>query len=239
MLRSCNSSLDDTIPIIKGCFLSIILYNENIDPFQTHSTHKGDMIMIVDARGKACPLPVVMANKALQDRQGAEEVQIYVDNDIAVQNVQRMATAKGMEITVTEQEGYFILSIAGEATGQEEIPISCTSTGNTVVSITSASMGSGNDELGKLLMKGFLYALSQQEQLPKAILFYNGGASIPTDGSPSLEDLRAMEAQGVEIYTCGTCLDFYGLKDKLAVGSVTNMYSIVELLSKATHIIRP
>jgi selenium metabolism protein YedF len=195
--------------------------------------------MIVDARGKACPLPVVIANKALQDRQDNEEVQVYVDNDIAVQNVKRMAAAKGLEVAVTEGDGYFILTIAGDIKEEAQAPVVCGCERNTVVAVTSATMGSGSEELGKLLMKGFIYALSQQETLPKAILFYNGGASIPTEGSVSLEDLKAMEAQGVEIYTCGTCLDFYGLKDKLAVGSVTNMYSIVELLSQADHIIRP
>lgn len=195
--------------------------------------------MIVDARGKACPLPVVIANKALQDRQDNEEVQVYVDNDIAVQNVKRMAAAKGLEVAVTEGDGYFVLTIAGDIKEEAQAPVVCGCERNTVVAVTSATMGSGSEELGKLLMKGFIYALSQQETLPKAILFYNGGASIPTEGSVSLEDLKAMEAQGVEIYTCGTCLDFYGLKDKLAVGSVTNMYSIVELLSQADHIIRP
>lgn len=195
--------------------------------------------MIVDARGKACPLPVVIANKALQDRQDNEEVQVYVDNDIAVQNVKRMAASKGLEVAVTEGDGYFVLTIAGDIKEEAQAPVVCGCERNTVVAVTSATMGSGSEELGKLLMKGFIYALSQQETLPKAILFYNGGASIPTEGSVSLEDLKAMEAQGVEIYTCGTCLDFYGLKDKLAVGSVTNMYSIVELLSQADHIIRP
>lgn len=195
--------------------------------------------MIVDARGKACPLPVVIANKALQDRQDNEEVQVYVDNDIAVQNVKRMAASKGLEVAVTEGDGYFVLTIAGDIKEEAQAPVICGCERNTVVAVTSATMGSGSEELGKLLMKGFIYALSQQETLPKAILFYNGGASIPTEGSVSLEDLKAMETQGVEIYTCGTCLDFYGLKDKLAVGSVTNMYSIVELLSQADHIIRP
>ena len=99
-------------------------------------------------------------------------------------------------------------------------------------------MGHGNDELGKILMKGFIYALSQLEELPKTILFYNGGATITTEGSASIEDLKSMEAQGVEILTCGTCLDYYGLKDKLCVGSVTNMYTIVEKLSQADKIIK-
>ncbi|MBQ2401101.1 MAG: sulfurtransferase-like selenium metabolism protein YedF, partial [Lachnospiraceae bacterium] len=86
--------------------------------------------------------------------------------------------------------------------------------------------------------KGFIYALSQLEELPKTLLFYNGGATITCEESPSVEDLKNMEAQGVEILTCGTCLDYYGLKDKLAVGSVTNMYTIVEKLAQADKIIK-
>lgn len=87
-------------------------------------------------------------------------------------------------------------------------------------------------------MKGFIYALSQLDELPKTILFYNGGATLTTEGSESLEDLKSMEAQGVEILTCGTCLDYYNLKDKLVVGGVTNMYTIVEKLAKADRIIK-
>ena len=93
-------------------------------------------------------------------------------------------------------------------------------------------------KLGKVLMKGFIFALSQLDELPSTILFYNGGATITTEGSPSLDDLKNMEAQGVEILTCGTCLDYYNLKDKLAVGSVTNMYTIVEKLANADKIIK-
>lgn len=88
-------------------------------------------------------------------------------------------------------------------------------------------------------MKGFIFALTQLEKLPKTILFYNGGAAITTEGSVSLEDLRSLEAQGVEIMTCGTCLNYYGLTDKLAVGSVSNMYTIVETLARAGKVIRP
>ena len=110
---------------------------------------------------------------------------------------------------------------------------------NTVVVISSDRMGTGNDELGKVLIKGFIFAVTQLDKLPKTMLFYNGGATLTTEGSDSLEDLKSLEAQGVEIMTCGTCLDYYGLKDKLAVGSVTNMYSIVETQAKATKIIKP
>ena len=100
-------------------------------------------------------------------------------------------------------------------------------------------MGSGNDELGATLMKGFIYAVSQLEELPKTMLFYNGGVKLTTEGSASLEDLKSLQAQGVEILSCGTCLNFYGLSEKLAVGEVTNMYAIVEKLNGASHIVKP
>ena len=88
-------------------------------------------------------------------------------------------------------------------------------------------------------MKGFIYALSQLDTLPETILFYNGGVFLTTEGSDSLEDLKNLESQGVEIVTCGTCLDYYGMKDKLAVGTVTNMYDIVESMNNAGKIVKP
>ena len=100
-------------------------------------------------------------------------------------------------------------------------------------------MGEGNDELGAVLIKGFIYAISQQDTLPSTILFYNGGAKLTCEGSASLEDLKTLEAAGVEILTCGTCLNFYGITDKLAVGDVTNMYVIAEKMTKAGLIIKP
>ena len=100
-------------------------------------------------------------------------------------------------------------------------------------------MGSGDDALGAILMKSFLFALGQQDPLPSTVLFFNGGARLTTTGSASLDDLRALEAAGVEILTCGTCLDRYGLKDDLQVGGVTNMYAIVEKLTNAGTVVRP
>ena len=197
--------------------------------------------VVVDARGEQCPMPVVKTTKALQEMQEGM-LEVHVDNEIAVQNVLRMVTGKGLEAKSEQQgEKHFVITAAvNGALAAEAVPSCCAPMGgDTVVAIGSAAMGVGDDALGRTLMKGFIYALSQQEVLPAAVLFYNGGASIPTEGSVSLEDLKAMEAQGVEILTCGTCLDFYGLKDKLAVGGVTNMYSIVEKLSKAGKVIKP
>ena len=100
-------------------------------------------------------------------------------------------------------------------------------------------MGHGNDELGKVLMRGFLFAVTQLEKLPKTMLFYNGGVLLTTEGSDSIEDLKNLEAQGVEIKSCGTCLNYYGISDKLKVGEVTNMYDIVETLAAASKVIKP
>ena len=110
---------------------------------------------------------------------------------------------------------------------------------NRMVVISSKTMGEGNDELGATLLKGFIYALTQQDELPDQMLFYNGGAFLTCEGSQSLEDLKMLEEQGVEIRTCGTCLNFYGISDKLQVGEVTNMYDIAERMTKADRIIKP
>ena len=135
-----------------------------------------------------------------------------------------------------------MLFTVGEAseTPTEEAPACALDTRtDTVVAISSDKMGIGADDLGKSLLKAFVFALTQQDQLPKTVLFYNGGASLTCEGSPMLDDLKALEAQGVEIMTCGTCLNFYGLTEKLAVGSVTNMYTIVEKLTQAGNVVKP
>ena len=198
----------------------------------------------VDAMGQACPLPVVMANKALKERKGGESVEVHVDNEIAVQNLTKLANSKNFKsFAEKKDEKLYIVTIQAEGMSREsseEVCVTCIpdKRTNTVVAIASDKMGQGNDELGKVLMKGFIFALSQLEELPKTILFYNGGATITTEESASLEDLKNMEAQGVEILTCGTCLDYYGLKEKLAVGSVTNMYTIVEKMMNADKIVK-
>ena len=105
--------------------------------------------------------------------------------------------------------------------------------------LSSDKMGEGDEELGKVLIKGFIFAITQLDKLPKSVLLYNSGVKLSSEGSDSIEDLKALESQGVEILSCGTCLNYYDLSDKLAVGKVTNMYSIVEELAGATNIIRP
>ena len=128
------------------------------------------------------------------------------------------------------------------AQGMNKVQLSsagCATCIGTVVAVSSDKMGSGNDELGAVLMKSFFFAETQLDTLPDKILFYNGGAKLTVEGSDCLEDIRILEKEGVEILTCGTCLDFYGLKEKLAVGAVTNMYTIAEILQNAVSVVSP
>ena len=201
----------------------------------------------VNAMGDQCPIPVIKTRNAINELKEAAVIEVEVDNEVAVQNVSRFAASKNFKVKAEKiEEKHFKITIDAEPTGEtaadaaeEQVNCGVDRRGDTIVVVNSATMGIGNDELGKVLIKGFLYAVSQLEELPKTILFYNGGATLTTEGSASLEDLKSMEAQGVTIKTCGTCLDYYGLKDKLAVGTVTNMYDIVETMDKAAHIIRP
>ncbi len=199
--------------------------------------------VVVNAIGEQCPMPVVKADQAMKKLAGPGVVEVLVDNVTAVENLKRLAAQKNCSVEVAQKsEKEYSVSIGVETVVEAAKAAAAAvapATGNLVVAVGSATMGEGSDELGKTLMKGFLFAVSQLEELPKTILFYNGGAQIPVEGSDSLEDLKNMATQGVEILTCGTCLNYYGLSEKLAVGSVTNMYSIVEKLSGASSIIKP
>lgn len=201
-------------------------------------------MITVNAMGDNCPIPVIKTKKAMQALNGPETIEVLVDNEIAVQNVTKMAAASGGQVSsekLSDAEFKIKIQMEGAPSASEEEEVSCVpdARDNTVVVVSSDRMGTGNDELGKVLIKGFIFAVTQLDTLPKTMLFYNGGATLTAEGSDSLEDLKSLEAQGVEIMTCGTCLDYYGLKEKLQVGTVTNMYSIVETMAKAGRIIKP
>ena len=197
----------------------------------------------INAMGDTCPIPVVKTKKAMEELAEGGKVLIQVDNEIAVQNLVKMAEQKqyGHSFEKLEEGRYEVtITVGGQAEKSESLETTLESKKQkTLVSVGSDQMGEGNEELGKVLMKGFLYALTQLEELPDTILFYNSGAVLTTEGSDSLEDLKILEEQGVKIYTCGTCLNFYHLSDKVKVGSVTNMYSIVEMMDQADKIIKP
>lgn len=209
----------------------------------------------VDARGKQCPIPVVETRKALELMGEGDEVETIVDNEIAVQNLLKMAKQKKVAAQAEQfgEEEYRVSfsrteeGLNGEesrkkANGEEE-KAQKKETGSrkdrVVVAISSDKMGQGDDALGEILMKGFLYALTGLPVPPTAVLLYNGGARLSVEGSGALPDLRRLENLGTEILTCGTCLNFYGLTDKLSVGKITDMYTICEKLTEADKVVRP
>lgn len=211
------------------------------------------MLKVVNAMGDACPIPVVKTKNAIKELIGAGMVETLVDNEIAVQNLTKMAQQKnyGVRSEKLGENQYRVIMTIGESAneaGAEAVEEETTAEetcmpdgrkGNKVVVISSSYMGTGDDELGAVLMKGFIYALSQQDELPKTILFYNSGAKLACEMSSTLEDLMSLEANGVEILTCGTCLNHYGLTEKLKVGGVTNMYVITEKMMQADLIVKP
>ena len=204
------------------------------------------MEKIIDCKGMACPLPVVNAKKASEELRSGDVLTVLVDNEIAVQNLSRFAEHKGFGVCAEkkgDKEYAVIMTISGAAAEEpreEEISCAVDSRRKGMLVVLSANtMGSGDPKLGTSLMKAFVFALTKQDQLPDTILCYNTGASLTCEGADTLEDLKLLESEGVTILTCGTCLDFYGLKEKLAVGGVTNMYDIVERMENAAQVIKP
>ena len=204
------------------------------------------MEKIIDCTGLACPLPVVNAKKASEELHAGDVLTVLVDNEIAVQNLTRFAEHKGFGVSAekkADQEYAVIMTVSGAAAKEakeEEIACVMDSRRKGMLVVLSANvMGTGDPKLGTSLMKAFVFALTKQDQLPDTILCYNTGAYLTCQGADTLEDLKLLESEGVTILTCGTCLDFYGLKEKLAVGTVTNMYDIVERMENAAQIIKP
>lgn len=196
----------------------------------------------LDARGLACPLPVIKVKQALQHvSQGLLEVR--VDNRIAVENLERLSKNQNLAYSIEKiAEDEYLLEIQVDdqtplETQTNPLPVQLRK--NTIVILASELMGEGDPKLGKILMHGFIYALTELEERPAKILLYNSAVKLACQGSESLNDLGILAKQGVEILSCGTCLDFYGYKEKLAVGSVTNMYEIAQSSLDASLIVRP
>ena len=203
------------------------------------------MEKIIDCRGLACPLPVVNAKKAAESLNSGDVLTVLVDNEIAVQNLTRFAEHKGFSVSAEkkgEKEYAVTMTVSGGAAEAKEEEVVCAVDARRkgmLVVLSGNVMGTGDAKLGTSLMKAFVFALTKQDQLPDTILCYNTGAYLTCEGADTLEDLKLLESEGVTVLTCGTCLDFYGLKEKLAVGGVTNMYDIVERMENAAQIIKP
>ena len=203
------------------------------------------MEKIIDCKGMACPLPVVNAKKASEEMGAGDQLTVLVDNEIAVQNLTRFAEHKGFTVSAEkkgEKEYAVVMGISGAVAEEAKEDVACVMDARRkgmLVVLSANVMGTGDPKLGTALMKAFVFALTKQDQLPDTVLCYNTGAYLTCEGADTLEDLKLLESEGVTVLTCGTCLDHYGLKEKLAVGGVTNMYDIVERMENAAQIIKP
>lgn len=194
------------------------------------------MYIEVDARGLACPKPVINTKKELDNiEQGI--VIVTVDNDVAKQNILKLSNSLNCESRVIKEEKDLISieikkgeNVIIEEKKQEELEDKC-------IFISSNKMGNGNDELGEILMKGFIYTLTESKPYPKSILLVNAGVKLSTENHDTIGNLKILEEAGVEILSCGTCLDYYELKESLKVGSVTNMYTIVDIMKNSSQTI--
>lgn len=182
----------------------------------------------IDARGLACPQPVIAVKKAL-DAVADGVVTVLVDNAAARENVAKFAASRGCLVAVRDRGGHYLLTLTkGDPGPDAHTPAPAVSPASGVAYlITGDTIGRGSDELGAVLMNAFFYTLGEIEPPPRAILLLNSGVKLAVDGSPLLPHLAALAECGVRVLSCGTCLDHFGLRDRLAVGGVTNMYAIL------------
>ncbi|MGL4533886.1 MAG: sulfurtransferase-like selenium metabolism protein YedF [Fusobacteriaceae bacterium] len=195
----------------------------------------------INALGKPCPLPVIMTKNALKELTTGE-IEITIDNEISVQNVEKLCLELGYKYNVVEEEEIYKVLISKNLE-----PIVNTfnveklekAEENIVIVIDSDEMGKGDIELGKTLMKGFLYTLTEIEKLPKTIIFYNSGVLLGTETAETWEDIKNLSDKGVEILFCGACTNFYEITDRVRIGEITNMYNIVNKQLRASKVIKP
>ena len=197
----------------------------------------------VNAMGKVCPIPVIMTKKVIRENTTGENIMIRVDNEIATQNLTKMAGQLNIKSNVTklsdaeytvlyDLEGCEACAVLNDSSVLEQ------GADEYVVAINSDKMGTGDEAFGTTLLENFIYALTEQDRIPKMVVMYNSGVRLVTENEKTVKDLKTLQEKGTEILACGLCLDFYGLKEKLRVGSATNMYRIVEIM-RTNKVVRP
>lgn len=203
------------------------------------------MMRTIDAQGKACPIPLIMTRKALDEISDDETLVILIDNDLSVKNVTRFLDEHQMKVAIEKAGNTYRLTV--NKTGvipesvkeQEYCTIESSERYSYAIAFQSNAMGRGNDDLGQLLMKGFINTLPEIEHKPTSLLFLNAGIFLTLKDSPVIESLGRLESEGTRILVCGTCLDFYGKKTEIGVGIISNMYDILDTMSKSAKVLYP
>lgn len=198
------------------------------------------MSKLVDATSQACPIPVIMTKKEIDN--GEERIITKVDNKIAVENLKKLAATTGFEVEVREEGGLYTVALSKECKEcnamlealeqQKQVPKA-----DYAVFIGKDYIGEGDQELGKNLMRMFLYTLTESDDLPSYILFMNGGVKLPTLDEQAVDHIKKLKEKGVEVLVCGACLNYYKIAEELKVGQVSNMYEILDKMQKAGKVI--
>lgn len=194
----------------------------------------------VDARGIECPMPVIMAKRVVNE--GEREFRVLVSEEIAVNNLKKMASQVGFKVSVSENDGEYEVIFNKEddlkADNKTDLLSSCENPSDYVVVFDDDKIGDGDVDFSQKLIESFILALSEQEVLPKYVICYNKGVLLTSQRENTVEDLKKLEDAGVKIFSCGLCLDFYGVKEELKVGSITNMYEIINMM-RSLRVVRP
>lgn len=204
------------------------------------------MNTILDCQGMLCPQPVIATRDALAGM-AAGVLEVVVDNEASRSNVERFALSQGCAVTVVHEGARFRLLIA-KASGATPAPgapaaeaYTCPTPAATglIYVIPSDTMGHGDDALGRVLLRAFIKTIKEMSPRPDTIFFYNTGIKVTATDSDLIAPLKELEAAGVAIFSCGTCLDFFNLKERLLVGKVTNMYEIMAAMTTAARVVSP
>lgn len=205
---------------------------------------------IIDTRGKLCPLPLIMLKKEVDQTPIGESISVITDNETAKCNLCDYIRELGATVTEKKEDGYTTLSFQVSRHSEKAAPMSCPSTsapttsptpkGDYVIVAKSNKMGTGDEELGGILMRAFINAIGELDHLPTHIILYNSGVLLAIKGTDTADTLAQLnDKHGIRIIVCGTCADFYGIKDKIQTGTISNMYRIMELQANAGHVIYP
>ena len=204
-----------------------------------------DDIKTIDARGLGCPQPVILAKKALEQD---DRILVLVDDEIALENIKRMGINAGCDIQADRQaDGTYQIHLtkakgSSAITDRDALAVNgCAppQQGPFVVVFSENRMGRGNDELGWVLIRAFIHTLGQQELKPDAMIFYNTGVKLTVKDSEVIDDLKLLAEAGVELLICGTCTNYFAITEEVAVGTISNMYDIAGLMSRAGRLVSP
>ena len=191
----------------------------------------------LDCRGQQCPQPVVQARQLMLEK-ADQPFCVLVDDTTSRENVTRLAKKLGYGVSMAEDQGTFRLELTPGATVSTESDAVAT-TGPTVIYISSDQMGNGDQKLGQILMKNFIFTLTEGDAQPDAIYFVNAGVKLAVGGSDVLEPLEKLAGNGIDIASCGLCLEYFDIKDSLAIGRISNMLELVNGLESAGRIVQP